>query len=91
MNNKAAIYGRQLHQMLKRLQSYLPLILQSTEVPKIEDNEQTYSISSSNSSITSIFNLENFTLFGPKKEVLAGLSAVEYRNTGNDDHQLYGK
>jgi hypothetical protein len=28
---------------------------------------------------------------GKKKKVLAGLCAVEYRNTGHDDHQLYGK
>jgi len=71
MNNKAVTYGRQLHKTLKTLQSYLPLILQSTEVPKIEDSEQTYSISSSNSLGTSIYSLENFTLLGPKKEVLA--------------------
>jgi hypothetical protein len=69
MNNKAAIYGRQ---NVESLQSYLPLILQSMEVPKIEDNEQTYSISSSNSSITSIYNLENFTLFGQKKKSISG-------------------
>jgi hypothetical protein len=72
MNDKAVIHGKQLHVTLKRLQSYLPLILQSTEMPTIiADSEQAYSTISSNSLITSIYSLKNFTLLGPKNEILA--------------------
>lgn len=69
INDSTINYCRQLDETLINLQSYLPLILQSTAVPDTDARPATSS--SSNNFITNIYSSKNFTLVGPRNEILA--------------------